>query len=229
MKDMLKRLLCVMLALVMVMALCACGQSEDGGKKGKEKEEEETTEEKPEQVLVGEWEAYLDLTDYFNDMMAEELDMDDLVEEFSMRIVMEFTEDGEVTLTIDQDHMEDMVNDFADSFWDAMMDMYAEEYDMSRSEVEQAMAESGVTKEALVEEMDIESLFEDLEDMEGYWVLEDDELFISEDEDDLEDADPIEIEFDGDDNFSMVGGDGLTDGLDEDMADLFLPLEFERI
>lgn len=237
MSNLMKRLLCVLLALMMVMALCACGESEDegssrGSKRGSKGETtEETTTEPTEAVpvLVGEWEAYLDMTDYLNEMMSYEMGMDDLVDDFSMRLTMEFDEDGTVVLAIDQDSLEEAAADLIDSMWTVIIEMTAEQAGMSVEEVEEMMEAEGVTKEALLEQMDLTAAFEDLDDMEGYWLLDGDELFIAEDEDDVEDADPIEIEFDGDDAFSMLGGDGLTDGLDEEMIEMFIPLEFERI
>ena len=240
MKDLMKRLLCVLMALMMVMALVACGESdEDEGRSSKRGNKEttgetteETTEEtttEPEPTLAGEWEAEVDMTDYINEMLGAELGVDDVVDEFTMKIVLELNEDGTCEMVIDQDHMEDMVEAFADSIWDIMVEMVAEEADITAAEAEEALEESGMTKDMLLEEMDVEALFEDMDDMKGYWLLDGDELFIAEDEDDVEDSDPIEIEFEGGDTFSMVGGDGLTDGLDDEMAEVFLPLVFNRV
>lgn len=237
MSNLMKRLICIVLALMMVMALCACGASEDEGtsrrRSSKTAEDagaaEQTTEAtEAEPTLVGEWEAYLDMTDYLNDMLAEEIGEDDIIDDFSVRMTMKFKDDGTVTLKVDKDHLEDVVNDFADKFWTVFLDIMAEEYGMDVKELETTLADSGVTKDTLVEEMDIESAFEDVEDMKGYWMLDGDELFIAEDEDDVEDADPVEIEFDDNDTFSIIGGDGLDD-LDEEMIELFLPIVFERI
>lgn len=236
MKDLMKRLLCVLMALMMVMALVACGESDDdegrSSKRGNKETTGETTEEtttEPEPTLAGEWEAEVDMTDYLNEMLGAELGMDDLVDEFTMKLVLELKEDGTCEMVIDQDHMEEMVEAFADNLWDAMVEMVAEEGDVTTSEAEELLEESGMTKDMLLEEMDVEAMFEDMDDMKGYWLLDGDELFIAEDEDDVEDSDPIEIEFDGGDTFSMVGGDGLTADMDDEMAEAFLPLVFNRV
>lgn len=252
MKDLLKRLLCIVLALTMVVALVACGSSdededeeedektaEEGGKKSnKDNDDEEEEEEddkgkedsKKEDTLVGDWEATIDLSEYLNEMLAAELGMDLEVEDFAIVMTLSFDEDGTYEAGIDTSKMEDAMEDIVDVLWDAMMEMTAEEAGMSVSEVEEMMEQQGVTKDMLMEEMDLEAAmaeaFEEFEDeSKGEWVLDGDELYMA--KNDPEDADPVEIEFDGDE-FSIVGGDFLGDA-DEEMVEYIMPIVFERV
>ena len=238
MKDLLKRILCIVLALTMVVALVACGSSDDddddddektaeeGGKKSSKKDKNNKDEE---DTLVGEWEATIDMSDYLNDMLAAEMDMDLGIEDFALVMTIAFDEDGTYEAELDMSKMEDAMVDVIDKMWEAILEMSAEEYGMSVAEVEEALEQSGMTKDALLEEMDMEAMmaeaFEEFEDeAKGEWVLDGDELYMA--KEDPEDSDPVIIEFDGDE-FSIVEGDFLSD--DEEMAEYFLPIVFERV
>lgn len=242
MKDLLKRLLCIVLALTMVVALVACGSSEDedeeeeetveegkkSNKKNKKETEEETEEPEEEDSLVGEWEATLDLSDYLSDMLYAELEVDIDVEDFAIIMTIEFKEDGTYKADLDMSPMEDAMEDLIDQIWEIAIEMAAEEAGMTVAEVEKMMEEQGITKDVLMEEMDLEAAmeeaFESFEDeAKGEWVLDGDELYMA--KKNPEDTDPVIIEFDGDE-FSIVEGDFMDD---EDMMEYLFPIVFERV
>lgn len=235
MSNLMKRLLCVLLALVMVMALCACGGSDDdttSRKRGEKTTEEETTTEEtttePAPTLVGEWEAILDYTDYLNDLLADEIGEEDICSEFTIRMTVEFKESGAVTLEYDEDHLEEMLDIFAADFWKVLVKMSVDESGLSEDEVVAALAGEGLTEDTLLEAMGLDSMFDYFEKIKGYYLLDGEELFIAEDEDDVEDAEPIEIEYDGGDTFTMVDGKDLDEIFGEEIEE-FLPVEFTRI
>jgi len=247
MKDLLKRLLCIVLALTMVVALVACGSSDEdedeeedediveekkSNKKNNKETEEETTEEpeEDENPLVGEWEATIDLSDYLSDMMYAEMGVDMDVEDFKMIMTIEFDEDGSYKADLDLSPMEDAMEDFIDQLWDIIIEMYAEESGVTVAEMEAAMEEQGVTKDALMEKMDMEAMFEEAfesfeDEAKGEWVLDGDELYMA--KKDPEDTDPVVIEIDGDE-FSIVEGEFMGD-MDEDMMEYMYPIVFERV
>lgn len=232
MKDLLKRILCIVLALTMVVALVACGSSEDedeeeeeetaeeGGKKGGKKDKKETeeeTEEEPEEeeTLVGEWTAEVDMSDYLNEMLAESgLDMD--VSDFVLVMNITFDEDGTYEAEMDTSKLNKAMEAFADDLWDLMIEMIAEEADVSAAEAEELLEAEGMTKDDLIEEMGIEEMFGDLETQTGDWELDGDEL-------DLDGSIAI-IEFEGDE-FSIVEVEDDDSGIGE----YLLPIVFERV
>lgn len=235
MSNLMKRLLCVLLALVMVMALCACGGSDedtDTRKRGDKTTEEETTTEEtttePAPTLVGEWEAYLDFTDYLNDELANIVGKEDVVSDFTLRVTVKFKESGAITLEYDEDHMEEMLNNFAADFWVVLVDYTAEASGLTADEVIAYYAEEGITEDNLLEAMELDSLFDYYQKMKGYYLLDGEELFIAEEEEDVEDAEPIEIEYDGGDTFTMVDGKDLDEIFGEEIDEI-LPVEFTRI
>ena len=209
MKRFTKRLLCVLLTLIMVTALCACDFP--FGKPS----------------LEGEWETYLDMTDYLNNVLGDQLNTDDIIDEFSIRLVMEFDDDGTFTMYFDEEHTAYMVAEYADDFWDVMIEMYADQMGMSEPETEKYLEGYGITKQTLLDQIDLTSMFK--YNVEGYWMLEDDQLYLSVDEAFLKTIDPVEIEFDGKNCFSIIDGDVFTDGVDEKIAEIMLPMVFERV
>lgn len=247
MKDLLKRLLCIVLALTMVVALVACGSSEDedeeedeetveeGGKKSNKKNnkketEEETEPEEEEDSLVGEWEAKIDISDYISDMMYSEMGVELDVKDFALIMTIEFDEDGTYKADLDMSLMEDAMEGFIDDLWEVVIEMAAEQSGVTVAEMEAAMKEQGVTKEALMEEMDMDAMFEEAfesfeDEAKGEWVLDGDELYMA--KKNPEDTDPVTIEFDGDE-FSIVDGEFMGD-MDEDMMEYMFPIVFERV
>lgn len=232
MKDLLKRLLCVLMALTMVVALCACGDSsEDEEKEDKEKTSEEETKEteeetketeeetttEPEPTLVGEWEAKLDVGSVYSDMLG--VDIDDLY----MTWTIEFEEDGTYAAELG---VEDFIEDYKAIYWDVLIQIVAEQAGCTESEAESAMEEQieaeDMTKEefvdAMMEEegMTAESFGES--SYTGDWELDGDELEL--------DGNVVEIELE-DDEFSIIEGE-----FPEEYAELFeamLPIVFERV
>ncbi len=246
MKDLLKRLLCIVLALTMVVCLVACGSSEDeeeeeeeetteeDGKKGGKKDKEttaETTEEPEEEVspLVGEWEATVDLSDYVSDgLYAQGMEID--VEDFAIVMTYTFDEDGTYEAELDTSMLEDSIDGIMDQLWELLIEISAEQAGVSLEEMEAALVAEGYTKDVLKAELGLEeSVAETFEEIaeSGEWVLEDDELFMH--KKNPEKADPVTIEFDGDDEFSIVDGPFLGDDVDEEMLEYILPIVFERV
>ena len=214
MKDLLKRLLCVLMALAMVACLAACGSSEEeDDDKGSSKKSKKSSSQE-EDTLVGEWEAEIDITDYIASIMESqgfEMDLDDFV----MVMTVVFDEDGTYEAEIDTAKMEKAMKNFANDLWDLMVEMVAEQGGMSESEAEAALEDQGYTKDVLLEEMGIEGMFEDLEAESGDWELDGDELDL--------DGSVVTIEFDGDE-FSIVD----VEDDDSGMAEILLPIVFER-
>lgn len=241
MKELLKRLLCVLMALAMVACLAACGATEEDDDEGSgRKSKKETTEEvagddtkdvteevteKEEETLVGEWEAEIDLSDYMSDMLYSEMGLELDVEDYAIVMTIEFKENGTYKADMDASKAATAMEDIMDDLWPMLIEMYAEQLGMSEKEVEDALVAEGVTKDALMEEMDIEgAVSEAFEDFtKGEWVLDGDELYMA--TEDPEDTDPVEIEFDGDE-FSIVGGEFTGDS---DMDEYIMPIVFERV
>ena len=98
-----KRIAALLLALVMVFALCACSGS--GKDKDKDDKVEKVDKKTDTDLIVGTWEATVDMGDYLNAEMAGEPGMAAYAEYFDFSGVeatlsCEFDEDGDYVLTI---------------------------------------------------------------------------------------------------------------------------------
>lgn len=232
MKETLKRLLCMAMALAVVFAFAAC----DDEKKAEKEETEQTTQEstqeettlpvEEEKTLVGKWEAQVDMADYISDLVYENADMDVPFDACLIEIKVTFDEDGT--------YKGKLKADFTDSFRneemvDTVIKLSAEQVGMTVEQFERQMKIEGYTREDIIDtfadsfEAVLYEMVESYEDeMDGEWLLEEDELYL--DPKDPEDADPYIITLE-DDSFTVTE---IIDD-DDDIGDYFLPLVFTRV
>ena len=202
--------------LVLSLALCACG----GGEK--------------KETLVGTWNATIDIAEVYNaeiaasgdEAMAEYLSVDS----FAIPLVMTFNEDGTYSLTVDKEGMDAAMNGLIEDM-KVGLEKYFNDYFSSMGleiDVVEALAASGMSLDALVEEMKAEIMTEDMyADMEsaGQYKAEDGKLYLTED---------VEVEpVGGVYNTYTIEGDTLTieagtEELEDEMAELLFPLVLKR-
>ena len=202
--------------LVLSLALCACG----GGEK--------------KETLVGTWNATIDIAEVYNaeiaasgdEAMAEYLSVDS----FAIPLVMTFNEDGTYSLTVDKEGMDAAMNGLIEDM-KVGLEKYFNDYFSSMGleiDVDEALAASGMSLDALVEEMKAEIMPEDMyADMEsaGQYKAEDGKLYLTED---------VEVEpVGGVYNTYTIEGDTLTieagtEELEDEMAELLFPLVLKR-
>lgn len=202
--------------LVLSLALCACG----GGEK--------------KESLVGTWNATIDIAEVYNaeiaasgdEAMAEYLSVDS----FAIPLVMIFNEDGTYSLTVDKEGMDATMNGLIEDM-KVGLEKYFNDYFSSMGleiDVDEALAASGMSLDALVEEMKGEIMTEDMyADMEsaGQYKAEDGKLYLTED---------VEVEpVGGVYNTYTIDGDTLTieagtEELEDEMAELMFPLVLKR-
>ncbi len=249
MKKALKRLLCLIMALTMVFALAACGETAEENNDEDEQETtteatepeetedttaedpqatEETEEKTPEMetTLVGNWVGEVDMSVLVSQFLLEldsgyELEMDECV----LVVNATFDEDGTAVWEVDEDSVEAIYKSFADAMWKMTVQMMAEQLGgVSLSAAEEVLVAQGATKESLMEIMG-EADMDELEALRGQWRLEDDQLYLIM-EDSEEEAEPATIEF-GYGTFSIVEVP-IEDEEDEELAKSMLPLVFKR-
>ena len=239
MKETLKRLLCLVMAMAMVFALVACGETaetkdddkkektsneteatgEEAGETEEEPEEtEEATEETEEETepeeevnpLVGKWTTEINMAGALAATFGlTEEDVEGL--ELPYVITMEFDEDGTVTMTSD-------ANKLADGLEEMLVVValyaYAESTGTSVEEVAAALDAEGVTEEDLLKAMGMDEMREEMvaelnKTETGEWELDGDQLYI--------DGDNRTIDLDGDE-FTVNFADAM--GMDEDDVDM---------
>ena len=177
------------------------------------------------QKLVGTWVTEVDASDFMSDMLYEKSGIDLTLEDFVLSMTMTFNEDGTVTAEGDASRAVAAMAIVIDELWEEIIKSIAEQTGMSIEEVEKMMEQQGMTKEVLAEQNGPESMFgtEDEMTMSAKWLLDENELYVG--EDDPEDEDPVVIEFKGSDEFHIVE---VPDDPD-DIGQYLLPLVFKRV
>jgi phage baseplate assembly protein gpV len=153
--------------------------------------------------LLGSWEGSIDITTYLNEQMATAGLGDYYVfSDMTMSVVMTFTEEGETTLAIDKDSVNDLMDSLLEQMKGGMNTMLQDLLDSYQIDmtVDEYLQASGTTLDELLEDsMDTamsDDLFEELE-QEGYYSIEDGLLFIADEKDEKmadDEANPYTIE-----------------------------------
>lgn len=244
-----KKLLALLLALAMIFAFAACDNSKDGDKdddKGSSNIQETNPPEtdppteppKEEEKLYGDWTMVTDAAGVMNEVYAMSFGDTFALPESPINVSMtlSFGEDGAYTLDmeLDTDSFDAYMTELSASLVAYLYDTY-EALGYSEADV---TAELGMTVEEYVASafaVPSDDMVDELDDMdlEGCYKLEDDELFLAEDEDDLEDEkDSMTISLDGDKmEVTDIDGDELEELEDymKDNYDVKLPWTFEKV
>lgn len=234
----LNKLICLLIALCMVLSLCACGGSTGKtpvrNNDPKETEKELTLAEQ----LVGTWDLEMDITHLVADGLAETLGMDiseDISDlELLLYITFEFEENGDCVIYCDEDMMEDSMDDFIDDLCSVMADLTYQMLDDEGVSVDEANelfeAEYGMDIESYYEQeldgaIDMADLLGEMPYIESSYKLEGDVLTIAENGEFGNDGAVISI--DGDEMTINGAIDESIDGALEEFG-LSLPWILER-
>ncbi len=221
-----KTIIALLLSLVMIFSLVACGSAEDDKKDKNDNEKtEQTDSEKDEgkgnnkkedvddysvaQLIVGKWEAKLDVTELIGDAFIE--GMEDGGEYFDFDkmyfyVEMDFTKDGDVTVSAS---MDDAIDTFVEGIVEGFP-AYAEANDLTMEEIYEEM---GTDEDGFAEAfVDMMGLGEMTMEEESVYEIDGNEIVV--------DGDGLAVEF-KDVNTFVVSGEDFEMGFGED-------IEFER-
>ena len=221
-----KRIAALLLALVMVFALCACSDSGSGKDKDKDDKVEKVEKKTDAELIVGTWEATVDMGDYINAEMAGEPGMEYF--DFSgveATLSYEFDEDGDYVLTISMN--KELLEKV---FRNAMQKILEEAAAAEGYTLEELAAEEGMTVEELLdaameESFDAENFFDD-ETERGSYEIKDGKLYIFDRGDELDEDDYFEYKLKGD-KLTLVAEYEDGELSDESEAELY-PMDFVR-
>ena len=235
-------LLSLVLCLAMMFSFTSCGGSNNGGSENKGTDKATTTDaatEKepatPEELIVGAWTCEMELGDFMATLMGDTAGeyFDGL--EFAIFLNMEFTEDGEVEMNVDEDTFEEAVEDLKDDLRDGMMKMLEDAAEMNNTTLDELVASVGYNTadeyiDATLDAMTAEDLLESFGDVNqsGTYEIDGDKLYIiadgeDKDEDDYAvftvDEDTLTLDMPAEEKEDAEGMEALLD---------ILPLRFER-
>lgn len=211
-----KRFCAILLAMMMVLSLTACGDNNAD--------------------LVGTWKWTYDATDLFNQSMNEAVGTDIQVDaKVELVYVMTFNEDGTCAMTIDKDAVVESVNGYLKAMVPAMVELVYQQVEaqgMSRADMDALLKQQGVDMTEYVEQMldslDAEQLLSGLEEagMNGYYRAAKGKLFISEKENSFDKDDYAEYTLENGVMKWTDGSNAAVDSLKD--AGVSFPMEWVK-
>ena len=235
-------LLSLVLCLAMMFSFTSCGGSNNGGSENKGTDKATTTDaatEKepatPEELIVGAWTCELELGDFMATLMGDTAGeyFDGL--EFAIFLNMEFTEDGECEMNIDEDTFEEAVEDLKDDLRDGMMKMLEDAAEMNNTTLDELVASVGYNTadeyiDATLDAMTAEDLLESFGDanQSGTYEIDGDKLYIVADGEDKDENNYVEFTVDEDTLTLDMPAEEKEDAEGMEALLDILPLRFER-
>lgn len=225
-----KKIAALLLALVLVVGLCACSSTNFGNLGGNNNQSGDS--------IVGTWETEIDMTAAIEAGMGGVIDVSGIKTKIMVPMTMTFEKNGKASLELDMKAAQKSVSRYLDEIVDPLVEaMYdqGKQSGMTEKEFDAAFEEQyGMSVRAYCEkmigELDLDDMLSDGDtSVDGYWKLDGKKLYFDEDKDALEDLDELEY------LKVKISGDTLT--LDEGNGDSFsdleavgisLPLEFKR-
>ncbi len=230
-------LVSLLLCLAMMFTFVSCGSD-----KGEETTGTDVTPtpKTAEELIIGEWECELDMGEYMATVMGGTTGGDYFEDlEFAINLIMDFDNDGNVEMAIDEDALEGSVDDLKKGLKKGMKVMLEDMAEMYGSSIEEMIAAEGYTDldkylDDALADMDVKTLLEgfDTSDMSGTYKIDGDKLYITQEDDEEEDKDDYML-FEVDEDtleLDMNEKDREEAENDETVAIFveFLPLKFER-
>lgn len=238
-------LVSLVLCLAMMFSFTSCGGSNNGGSENKGTDKATTTAaattatEKepatPEELIVGAWTCELELGDFMAMAMGDTTGeyFDGL--EFAIFLNMEFTEDGEVEMNVDEDTLEEAVEDLKVDLKDGMMKMLEDAAEMNNTTLDELVASVGYNTadeyiDATLDAMTAEDLLESFGDanQSGTYEIDGDKLYIVADGEDKDENNYVEFTVDEDTLTLDMPAEEKEDAEGMEAFLDLLPLRFER-
>ena len=213
-----KKITAMLLCLVLVLSLCACGAKEN---------------------LVGTWKANIELADLMNkeiaasgdEAMAEAMNL----ESFQLPLILELGEDGTCTMKVDPEGMAASADKLATDLTEGLKAYFVTMLEQQGLEVEdptEVLTTMGLDLDALVAEMKDQFLSEDTFaefTMESKYKAEDGKIYFSDDLESEINADEYNTYTLKGDTLTLDVGNMVIEEGQEDMAAYMFPMTLTRV
>ena len=182
----LKKLIALLMALAMILAMAACGSEEKEPSvitPNGENVVENNDEADEETDIVGKWVGTMDMTDAMNEVMSATAGMDVELEDIAVELIFNFKKNGELECEIDEDSVEEM----AEKLITGVVEMTIQMLEDQGTSLE----DIGMTEEDIYDEIaasvDVDELVDSMVGGFGgtYYVYEDGTIYTGTDEDEL--------------------------------------------
>ena len=190
-----RKIFCAMLTLLL-LPLAACKQNAG-----------QTAE--TEQVLIGNWTVQVDMAEAVNQMVYEQTGAATVSVSFPVTLELLLSGDGTYRLKPDLKKMDAQIETLGTVLWQIVVDQAAAQSYMISSDAVKALNAQGKSKELLMQQLDIASMFENTYSETGVWMQESDTLFFAQNVEELKDAYGYVLTFSGE-QFTLTYEDQET-------------------
>jgi len=177
-----------MIAVVMILSLLILGACKNSP--------EPTQPAQP--TMVGNWTTQVDMTDTVNQMVAAQTGFNTVAVSFPVVLELSLQQDGTYTLGLDRVQLDAQIDSLGDVLWQIVADQAAAQSHMTVAEAKEALNTQGKSKEALLQQLDFVSMFENSICQTGVWKQEDGMLYMAVTAEELAAAEGTALQFTGD-------------------------------
>lgn len=209
---MFKRFGCLFMAGIILLACCGCNKSEP-----------EPTE-APKPSVVGQWNVTVDMTETINQMLCAQTGIVNWSHDFSAVLTLTIFDDGTYTLSYDRDHLDSQIDITANVVWQMVVDRAAARTGMSTADASAALQEQGKNRQALTQELNLVSYFDNSVACTGVWKIENDKIYFAETAEAFSDSSAIDMNLTAQE-LSLT----YSDGMDEEGNPLSKTIVFTKV
>lgn len=167
-----RKIFCAVLALVMVVFLPACKQNP----------QQPTASQ---QTPVGEWSATVDMTEVVNRMVYAQTGASTVSVAFPVILELSIRADGTYSVKPNRTELDKQIDTLGTVLWQIVVDQAAAQSHLTPTETVEAMKNQGKTKDVLMEQLDLASMFENSCTETGVWAQDENNLYFATESDDL--------------------------------------------
>lgn len=180
-----KRIIAVAMLLSVLFSVSACNK--------------ETKQASPEQpVLEGEWYTYLEMSDMVNEMVQMQTGAPTVTVAFPVQLDLSLLQDGTFSLSVNEEQLKTQIDALGDVLWQIVVDQAAAQSHMTTVQATEALTAQGKSKEVLLQQLDLSSMFKNTISTGGVWKRESDKLYFAQNAEELTDADGYSFILDND-------------------------------
>lgn len=170
-----RKIFCAVLALLMLISLAAC----------------KNTEQQPElsqPTAVGEWTTQVDMAETVNSMVYAQTGASTVSVSFPVTLMLTISADGTYKLLPDRQLLDEQIDAIGTVLWQLVVDQAAAQSHMSSADTVEALRNQGKSRELLIQQLDLASVFVNSFTQNGVWLADDTSICFAPDADSLADA-----------------------------------------
>lgn len=147
--------------------------------------------------VVGTWTTQIDMTDTVNQMLLAQTGANTVSTGFSVVIELELRQDGTFELDIDRQQLDAQLDLLGNVLWQMVVEQATAQSGITSQEAVAALQAQGKSKEVLMQQLDLISMFENSLVRSGIWKQENGKIYMAPTEEELAESEGADLHFSG--------------------------------